>query len=88
MLSDNVKKGMQQAPHRSLFNAEPSQFAFQGYDTARYFVVRCIRYGKGWTNKLGTERSSGLHTDFLSKPQPSGCRFERTYIYKLIKEET
>ena len=48
--------------YRSLFRTEPSQFAFQGYDTARYFIVRCIRYGNAWTRNLGAERSSGLHT--------------------------
>lgn len=63
--------------YRALFRTEPSQFAFQGYDTARYFVVRCIRYGKGWTNKLGTERSSGLHTDFLFMQDENGNSHNR-----------
>ena len=31
--------------YRALFRTEPSQFAFQGYDTARFFVLRCLRYG-------------------------------------------
>ncbi|MBQ9194499.1 MAG: LysM peptidoglycan-binding domain-containing protein [Bacteroidales bacterium] len=51
--------------YRALFRTEPSQFAFQGYDTARYFVLRVARYGNNWTHKLGQERSRGLHTDFL-----------------------
>ena len=51
--------------YRALFRTEPSQFAFQGYDIARYFVLRCARYGMDWPSKLGAERSSGLHTDFL-----------------------
>ena len=51
--------------YRALFGTEPSQFAFQGYDTACYFVQRVSRYGRSWTNKLGLERSRGLHTDFL-----------------------
>jgi ABC-type branched-subunit amino acid transport system substrate-binding protein len=51
--------------YRALFRTEPSQFAFQGYDTAYYFVSRVARYGRAWTNKLGQERSRGLHTDFL-----------------------
>lgn len=58
--------------YRALFRTEPSQFAFQGYDTARYFVVRCLRYGNDWTRKLGMERSSGLHTDFLFVPDEYG----------------
>lgn len=63
--------------YRALFRTEPSQFAFQGYDTARYFVVRCIRYGKGWTQMLGTERSSGLHTDFLFTQDENGNSHNR-----------
>ncbi|MBP5483795.1 MAG: LysM peptidoglycan-binding domain-containing protein [Bacteroidales bacterium] len=51
--------------YRALFRTEPSQFAFQGYDTARYFIVRCAGHGYAWTRRLGAERSSGLHTDFL-----------------------
>jgi hypothetical protein len=63
--------------YRSLFRTEPSQFAFQGYDTARYFIVRCIRYGNAWTRNLGAERSSGLHTDFLFIPDENGNNHNR-----------
>ena len=41
--------------YRALFKTEPSQFAFQGYDTARYFIERCTR---------GIRQAQGLHTDF------------------------
>ena len=58
--------------YRALFRTEPSQFAFQGYDTVRYFVVRTLRYGNDWTRKLGMERTSGLHTDFLFIPDENG----------------
>jgi ABC-type branched-subunit amino acid transport system substrate-binding protein len=58
--------------YRALFRTEPSQFAFQGYDTARYFVIRCARYGGRWSRKLGAERSAGLHTDFLFDTDPNG----------------
>ena len=51
--------------YRALFRTEPSQFAFQGYDTACYFIQRVASFGRAWTNKLGLERSRGLHTDFL-----------------------
>lgn len=58
--------------YRALFRTEPSQFAFQGYDTVRYFVFRCARYGYNWTRQLGAERSSGLHTDFLFDSDGNG----------------
>lgn len=51
--------------YRALFRTEPSQFAFQGYDTASYFVRIVARHGSAWTHKLGRERIQGLHTDFL-----------------------
>lgn len=51
--------------YRSLFQTEPSQFAFQGYDTARYFISRVARYGDDWKDTLNRERARGLHTDFL-----------------------
>ena len=41
--------------YRALFKTEPSQFAFQGYDTARYFIERCTK---------GVRQAHGLHTDF------------------------
>ena len=51
--------------YRALFQTEPSQFAFQGYDTARYFMDRSARYGADWVRCLDQERAAGLHTDFL-----------------------
>jgi LysM repeat protein len=57
--------------YRSLFHTEPSQFAFQGYDTARYFVSRVAAYGPGWKKMLQAERGTGLHTDFLFDSDPS-----------------
>ena len=58
--------------YRALFKTEPSQFAFQGYDTAFYFVSRCASFGDGWKLKLDTDRSRGLHTDFLFKADENG----------------
>ena len=53
---------------RALYNTEPSQFAFQGYDTVRYFALLASRYGKRWPEAIGKSRQSGLHTDFLFAP--------------------
>lgn len=72
--------------YRALFRTEPSQFAFQGYDTARYFVVRCIRYGKNWTGMLGSERGSGLHTDFLFIPDENGNNHNRA-VRRIVFEK-
>lgn len=58
--------------YRSLFHTEPSQFAFQGYDTATYFVSQVAAYGPGWKKMLESNRGTGLHTDFLFDSDPSG----------------
>ena len=58
--------------YRSLFRTEPSQFAFQGYDTARHFIVHCARYGQDWSQRMGGERTAGLHTDFLFEVDGNG----------------
>jgi LysM repeat protein/ABC-type branched-subunit amino acid transport system substrate-binding protein len=58
--------------YRALFNTEPSQFAFQGYDTTRYFVQTVAKYGNAWTQHLGAKKESGLHTDFLFAPDQNG----------------
>lgn len=58
--------------YRALFRTEPTQFAFQGYDTARFFILRSARYGSNWPRLMGRERSSGLHTDFLFEPNLNG----------------
>ena len=72
--------------YRALFRTEPSQFAFQGYDTARFFVVRCLRYGYNWTRMLGEERSSGLHTDFLFGPDEYGNNHNRA-VRRIVFEK-
>ena len=60
--------------YRALFKTEPSQFAFQGYDTAMHFVTWVAKYGNGWPFMLEHSRSKGLHTDFEFDADPSGNR--------------
>ncbi len=56
--------------YRALYNAEPSQFAFQGYDIARYFLSQCSKYGNRWMNKLDKSKVSMLQStfDFIETP--------------------
>jgi LysM repeat protein len=71
--------------YRALFRTEPTQFAFQGYDTACYFVRNVARHGGAWTYKLGLERSHGLHTDFLFEADDNDNRHNiaiRRIIYQ------
>ena len=69
--------------YRALFKTEPSQFAFQGYDTARYFISRCARYGRRWLRKLPAETVRGLHTDFLFVKDGNG-NYQNTAVRRII----
>ena len=58
--------------YRALFNAEPSQFAFQGYDVMGYFVKACNDNGK-WYKKLARSgRTKMLQADFKFERQHDG----------------
>ena len=50
--------------YRALFNAEPTAYSFQGYDTAKYFIGLFVNYGSDWTRYLDRDRYRGLQTDF------------------------
>lgn len=58
--------------YRALFNTEPTQFAFQGYDLARYFANLCGRYGKKWHSKLDQTDMSMLQSTFRFRPSEEG----------------
>ena len=49
---------------RALFQAEPDNFAFHGYDTMRYFVSICNAFGRNWQQKLDEFGQYGLQTTF------------------------
>jgi len=73
--------------YRALFNAEPSQFAFQGYDTTKHFVDICHRFGTPhWTSFLELEKGHGLHTDFLFDSDPNGNRHNKA-VRRIVYEK-
>ena len=58
--------------YRALYNVEPSQYAFQGYDIATYFISMYSKYGPRWTKKLGEEESKMLQSTFDFIPVEEG----------------
>ena len=50
--------------YRALYNAEPSQFAFQGYDIANYFIKLFSKYGDKWPSKIDSDEKSMLQSTF------------------------
>ena len=69
--------------YRSLFQGEPSSFAFQGYDTAHYFVTMCAKYGRQWYKKLTGYTEKGLQADFRFREEPARVnQAARRVIYR------
>lgn len=59
--------------YRALYGTEPTQFSFQGYDIARFFIAACAEYGRGWLEKLASmNRMQLLQNDFLFAEEEDG----------------
>lgn len=50
--------------YRSLFNAEPGSFAFNGYDVTRFFTSLCANIGRNWGQVIDDYFGKGLYSDF------------------------
>lgn len=78
--------------YRALYNTEPNQFAFHGYDLAKYFITLVSRHGKAWPHFISQEKGKGLHTDFLYREgsrQNEAVRrtiYSRDYSTRLLSE--
>ena len=73
--------------YRALYRTEPSQFAFQGYDTARFFVRQAAAYGPYWPLKLAGEKGRGLHTDFIFVQDGNGNAVNRAVRRIVFKKD-
>ena len=58
--------------YRAIYNTEPTQFAFQGYDLATYFINLCSKYGKGWMDMLESSSEAMLQSTFRFSKQETG----------------
>ena len=58
--------------YRALYNTEPTQYAFQGYDIATYFIGMCGKYGSLWTRKLDDSQTQMLQSTFRYVPVENG----------------
>ena len=48
--------------YRALFMTEPTQFAYQGYDLATYFINIVHKYGDAWLTKITEEEKNLLQS--------------------------
>ena len=69
--------------YRALFRTDPSQFAFQGYDLARYFAGLVARYGNQWTRALVQETGTGIHTDLRFETVRNGS-YRNTGMRRIV----
>lgn len=58
--------------YRALFNTEPNQFAFQGYDITRFFISQCAENGLNWKDSLDSSDAEMLQSTFMLRRQPAG----------------
>lgn len=69
---------------RALFNTEPTQMAFQGYDIMYYFSRLCSTYGDSWAERLTTVRTPMLMSDFIFEKKGDGL--SRNTVRRVIYE--
>ncbi|MBO4610469.1 MAG: LysM peptidoglycan-binding domain-containing protein [Bacteroidales bacterium] len=69
---------------RALFQAEPDNFAFHGYDTMKYFVSICNIYGRNWPLKLDAYKMNGLQTNFRFFWDPATVGFTNAGIRRVV----
>ena len=58
--------------YRALYNTEPTQYAFQGYDIATYFIEMCSKYGDDWTKVMTENEQKMLQSTFRYVPVEDG----------------
>lgn len=72
--------------YRALFNTEPTQFAFQGYDLARYFITLCSKYGNRWMDKLDEHTMSLLQSSFnFHKTEEGG--YQNSGVRRIVYDD-
>ena len=56
-----------------MYNTEPTQFSFQGYDLAYFFIYMKTKFGKSWMEKVARLGNSAMmQTDFLFRESSDG----------------
>lgn len=72
--------------YRALYNSEPTQFSFQGYDLAKYFIGLCSKYGESWAQKLESSDSKMLQSVFRFRKTEAGG-YINTGVHRLVYGE-
>ncbi len=70
--------------YRALYNAEPSPFAFQGYDVVSHFVKLINTYKENWKEYIPVGTSEMLQSDFRFKKFGEDQGWINTGIRRII----
>ena len=70
--------------YRALYNAEPNQFAFHGYDTMHFFIDICRTYGRQWPKVLQDYSERGLQTDFSFTREEGAAGFVNNAVRRVV----
>ena len=70
--------------YRALYNTEPSQFAFQGYDIASYFINLCSRYGDRWPEMIDKAPQAMLQSTFRCRRYDSEGGYVNNGIRRIV----
>ncbi len=90
--NENVKKFV--ARFQDTYKADPSQYAFQGYDTFYYFLQAIMLYGKDFEKYLPEYKPKLLQTNYVFKYNESynnglvnveSCLLNYTPEYTIVK---
>ena len=73
--------------YRALFNTEPSQFAFQGYDIASYFINLCCRYGDRWPEMVENTPQAMLQSTFRSIKSGEDGGYINNGVRRIVYDE-
>lgn len=82
---DNPKVKNFLLKYRALFNTEPNQFAFQGYDVADYFIRLCSKYGADWRNHIESQDKDMLQSSFRIRKERIGG-YLNTGVRRIVYE--
>ena len=70
--------------YRALYNVEPNQFAFHGYDTMHFFVDIVRTYGRQWPKVLQDYSERGLQTDFRFTREDGENGFVNSAVRRVV----
>lgn len=73
--------------YRALYNTEPSQFAFQGYDIASYFISLCSRYGDRWPEMIDKAPKAMLQSTFRCRKDGEAGGYINNGIRRIVYED-